>query len=80
MSSMSQKPAAGNAMNSAAHESRSSYDLGCGGGTSSSAAPARLQAIHELIRSGDYHVPASAIADRMVERMLAERRAARHSL
>lgn len=36
--------------------------------------PARLQAIHELIRSGDYHVPASAIADRMVERMIAGRR------
>jgi anti-sigma28 factor (negative regulator of flagellin synthesis) len=32
--------------------------------------PARLQVIHDLIRSGDYHVSASAIADRMIEQML----------
>jgi hypothetical protein len=32
--------------------------------------PARLQAIHDLIRSGDYHVSAAAIADRMIEEML----------
>lgn len=38
---------------------------------------ARLQAIHDLIRSGRYYVPASAIADRMIERMLADRRSAR---
>ena len=36
--------------------------------------PARLQAIHDLIRSGDYHVPASAIADRMIEQMIFYRR------
>ena len=35
---------------------------------------ARLQAIHDLIRSGDYHVPATAIADRMIERMIADKR------
>lgn len=35
---------------------------------------ARLQIIHELIRSGDYNVPAIAIADRMVEQMMIERR------
>ena len=32
--------------------------------------PARLQVIHDLIRSGDYQVPASAIADRMLEQMI----------
>lgn len=36
--------------------------------------PARLQVIHDLIRSGDYQVPASAIADRMLEQMLFCRR------
>jgi hypothetical protein len=35
---------------------------------------ARLQAIHDLVRSGDYHVPAAVIADRIVERMIAEKR------
>ncbi len=36
--------------------------------------PARLRIIHDLIRSGDYQVPASAIADRMLEQMLFCRR------
>lgn len=31
---------------------------------------ARLQTIHALVRSGSYHIPASAIADRMIERIL----------
>ncbi len=31
---------------------------------------ARLQTIHELVRSGDYHVPAVAIAERMIERLM----------
>lgn len=35
---------------------------------------ARLEAIHERVRSGSYHIPASAIADRMVERLLIDRR------
>lgn len=35
---------------------------------------ARLQTIHELVRSGDYHIPASAIADRIVERMMVSKR------
>jgi anti-sigma28 factor (negative regulator of flagellin synthesis) len=38
------------------------------------AGAARLQAIHDLIRSGDYHVPAAAIANRIIERMIAEKR------
>ena len=37
-------------------------------------AEARLRLIHDLIRSGDYHVPAMAIADRMIEQMIVERR------
>jgi anti-sigma28 factor (negative regulator of flagellin synthesis) len=36
--------------------------------------PARLQVIHDLIRSGDYHVPATAIADRMIEQMIVDKR------
>ena len=40
-----------------------------------SAAPStRLHAIHELVRSGDYHVPAAAIADRIIERIMVDRR------
>lgn len=35
---------------------------------------AKLQTIHELVRSGDYHVPASAIADRIIERMILTKR------
>jgi len=35
---------------------------------------ARLRLIHDRIRSGDYHVPATAIADRMVEQMISQRR------
>lgn len=43
------------------------------GGAVSSATPARLQAIHHLVRSGDYHVPAMAIADRMIEQLMIEK-------
>jgi hypothetical protein len=35
---------------------------------------ARLRVIHDRVRSGDYRVPATAIADRMVEQMLIQRR------
>jgi anti-sigma28 factor (negative regulator of flagellin synthesis) len=68
MSNMSQKPAAEIAMNTATRENRLSSGLGSGNGT---VAVARLQAIRDLIRAGDYHVPATAIADRMIERMIA---------
>jgi hypothetical protein len=43
-------------------------------GTSTPVPPARLQAICDLVHSGHYHVPAAIIADRMIERMIAERR------
>ncbi len=35
---------------------------------------ARLETIHELVRSGDYHIPASAIADRIIERIMIDKR------
>jgi len=34
----------------------------------------RLQAIHELVRRGDYHVPATVIAECMIDRMMTEKR------
>ncbi len=36
--------------------------------------PERLQVIYQLVRSGDYHVPASAIADCIIERMMVDKR------
>ena len=33
-----------------------------------------LDTIHELVQSGDYHVPAHAIADRMIERLIVDKR------
>lgn len=44
------------------------------GGTNGSSLDARLRIIHDLIRSGDYHVSAAAIAERMIEQMIIERR------
>lgn len=78
MSDISHTPAPEAAMNTAARENLFPSDRGCIGSTTASVAPARLQAIHELIRSGDYHIPASAIADRMIERMIADRRRRRN--
>jgi anti-sigma28 factor (negative regulator of flagellin synthesis) len=45
-----------------------------GGGASSSLGPTRLQVIHNLVRSGDYHVSADEIADRMIEQLMIARR------
>jgi anti-sigma28 factor (negative regulator of flagellin synthesis) len=73
MCNVSQTSAAKAAMNTAARENRYPSDLGSAGGTTDSLPAARLQAIHDLIRSGDYHVPAAAIADRMIERMIADK-------
>lgn len=64
-------------MNIAAPDNRQTCDIDAGGGDASTVPAARLQAIHDLIRSGDYHVPANVIADRMIERMLADRRSRR---
>lgn len=36
--------------------------------------PCDIEAIHRLIQSGDYHVPASAIAERMIERIFVDKR------
>lgn len=73
MSDMSQKPAEQNAMDTSTRDSRFSFDLATQGSSTAQSPPARLQAIHDLIRSGDYHVPAAAIADRMIERMIADK-------
>jgi anti-sigma28 factor (negative regulator of flagellin synthesis) len=74
MSEMTQKPAQETAMSTSAKDNRFSSSLSAGNTAAGSNAPARLQAIHDLIRSGDYHVPANAIADRMIERMIADKR------
>jgi anti-sigma28 factor (negative regulator of flagellin synthesis) len=42
---------------------------------SSSGEPARLETIHEAVRSGVYHVPATAIADCMIEHIMVSKRA-----
>jgi hypothetical protein len=60
-------------MNTAACEAYGRCDINVTSGAGTTASAARLQAIHDLIRSGDYHVPAAVIADRMVERMLSEK-------
>jgi anti-sigma28 factor (negative regulator of flagellin synthesis) len=54
--------------------SDSHHGQGAEGAAGCSASAARLQTIHELVRSGGYHVPATAIADRIVEQMIATRR------
>jgi anti-sigma28 factor (negative regulator of flagellin synthesis) len=74
MSDMTQKPAQEKTMNSSARDSRFSCSLSAGSSAAAPSVPARLQAIHDLIRSGDYHIPATAIADRMIERMIADKR------
>ena len=35
--------------------------------------PARIRTIHDMIQSGSYHIPAAAIADCMIERILNDR-------
>jgi anti-sigma28 factor (negative regulator of flagellin synthesis) len=75
MSGIGQTPITEFAMNPITRENRfRSTSPVTGTGPACSPHPARLQAIHDLIRSGDYHVPATAIADRMVEQMLSTRR------
>jgi len=74
MSEHSQTPIPNGGMNANIRQNQSP---GASGPTRSQvgpAAPARLQAIHDLIRSGDYHVPATAIAERMIEQLLAGKR------
>lgn len=45
-----------------------------GEGHRGSAGPdVRLQTIHDLVSSGDYHVPAAAIADRIIERIIVDK-------
>jgi hypothetical protein len=67
------KPASETAVDATFQETRCPDDAESAG-TSTSAPPARLQAIYDLVHSGHYHVPAAIIADRMIERMIAEKR------
>jgi anti-sigma28 factor (negative regulator of flagellin synthesis) len=71
MCNVSQTPPVDAAMNTSINESPFPSDVGSTGGNAQSMPTARLQAIHDLIRTGNYHVPAAAVADRMVELMIA---------
>ena len=78
MTTSSHKPASERAMNTDARETFSCCDLSGAAVAGTSASAARLQAIHDLIRAGDYHVPAAAIAERMIERMFATKQGIKH--
>ncbi|NLE10212.1 MAG: hypothetical protein GX630_01795 [Actinobacteria bacterium] len=79
MSAKSQKPVQEATMGTSTTRSdRLPNDLATRNTPSGQEPGARLRAIHDLIRSGDYNVPAAAIADRMVERMIADRRRRRY--
>lgn len=74
MSEYSRTPIPNGGMNANIRQNRSPGIPAPPRGQVGPAAPARLQAIHDLIRSGDYHVPADEIADRMIEQLLADKR------
>jgi anti-sigma28 factor (negative regulator of flagellin synthesis) len=74
MSAMSHTPTPEFAMNPIVTENRFRSAQSGAEGPGGQMTPARLQVIHDLIRTGDYHVPATAIADRMFEHMLFCRR------
>ncbi|MBN1632007.1 MAG: hypothetical protein JW990_19805 [Thermoleophilia bacterium] len=75
MSAKSQKPVQEATVGtSTTHSDHLPNDLAIRNAPSGQEPGARLRAIHDLVRSGDYNVPAAAIADRMVERMIANRR------
>lgn len=74
MSDMGQTPEPDSNVSATTQQNGFPTGLGPDKGPAGPVATARLQAIHDLIRSGDYHVPANAIADRMIEQMLADRR------
>lgn len=74
MSDISHRPKPERAMTFTTPESRLHRTLTGEFSQSSPREPERLQVIHELVRSGDYHVPASAIADRIIERMMVDKR------
>ena len=78
MSDTSQKPKPDTSMSATTRHNQHPADPGADRGPAVLAEPARLQAIHDLIRSGAYHVPANAIADRMVEQLLVDRRRRRN--
>ncbi len=69
MSDMGQKPTATMGMETAAHDIRHS-GRGPESGKVRPAASARLKTIHDLIRAGDYNIPATAIADCILENLM----------
>jgi len=74
MSNLGQRPTSEAPVDAMNRHNPSSHSSASAGGAVSQSMPARLQVIHDLIRAGDYHVPATAIADRMVEQMIVEKR------
>lgn len=74
MSDMGHRPKPERAMIFTTRESRLDRSLTGEFTHSSPGEPERLRVIHELVRSGDYHVPASAIADRIIERIMVDKR------
>jgi anti-sigma28 factor (negative regulator of flagellin synthesis) len=74
MSAISHPPTPEFAMNRIISENRFRSARSGAEGHGGQTLPARLQVIHDLIRSGDYHVSAAAIADSMIEQMLFCRR------
>jgi anti-sigma28 factor (negative regulator of flagellin synthesis) len=74
MSAKSNRPTQEPAMNPSARHSQLHQGPPAESVSSPSTTHARLEVIHELIRSGDYHVPATAIADCMIERIMVDKR------
>jgi hypothetical protein len=72
MSGTSQTPTPGHDMNRMARDNHPGTSHVAGANQTPAPMSARLQVIHDLVRSGDYHVPAAVIADRMVECMLSD--------
>jgi hypothetical protein len=75
MSTMSHSPTPESAMNAISRHDLPLHGHAAEGEPTSATMPARLQVIHDLIHSGGYHVPASAIADRMIEQLIVDKRA-----
>jgi anti-sigma28 factor (negative regulator of flagellin synthesis) len=74
MSNIGQRPTSEASVDPTTRHNLSRHSPSVAVGAASQPMPARLQVIHDLIRSGDYHVPATVIADRMIEQMIEEKR------
>lgn len=74
MSALIHRQTPESAMNAASNQVDPCQNLPESRGGASPVVPTRLQLIHHLVRSGDYHVPAGEIADRMIEQLMISRR------